>query len=100
LEEMFNNILENSINHSEGNLIRIEIEEHDDEVTIHVEDDGRGIEEDMVDKLFDRGFKDKNSSGLGIGMYLVKKIVENYDGRIKIMDSEMSGARFDITLNK
>ncbi|MFW6196420.1 MAG: GAF domain-containing protein [Thermoplasmatota archaeon] len=100
LEEMFNNILENSINHSEGDMIRINIEEYEDEVTIHIEDDGKGIEEDMVDKLFDRGFKDKNSSGLGIGMYLVKRIVDTYEGRIKIMESELGGARFDIIFNK
>jgi len=100
LEEMFNNILENSINHSEGNVIKIDIEDKEDNVIVHIEDDGKGIDEEMVDKLFDRGFKGKGSSGLGIGMYLVKRIVDTYDGKIRIMDSKLGGVRFDIILNK
>ncbi len=100
LEELFTNLIENSMKHSDGSTIRIKAEEEDDKIMTFVEDDGTGIPEGSKDKLFDRGYRGGTSSGLGIGLYLVKKIVEKYDGEIDVKDSEMGGARFEITFVK
>lgn len=100
LEELFSNIIENSLEHSEGDMIRISTEESEDKITTVIEDDGKGVSEESKNKLFERGFRGGTSSGLGIGLYLVKKIVEKYDGEIEVKDSELGGARFDIILKK
>jgi len=100
LEELFENLVDNSIKHSDGDLVKISIEEKENEVLCRVEDDGKGIPDEMKDKIFDRGFKKGENAGSGLGMYLVKEIVESYDGSIEVKDSELGGARFDIHLKR
>lgn len=98
LEELFSNLIENAILHSKGTLISISVDDQGAETCVSVEDDGRGIGRDDLINLFGKGFKGKDSKGLGIGTYLVKKIAESYDGRIRAMDSDLGGARFDVFL--
>ncbi|MEF8832276.1 MAG: PAS domain S-box protein [Candidatus Thermoplasmatota archaeon] len=100
LEEVFSNLLENSIRHSEGSEVRISEEILDDEVRCIVEDDGKGISEDAKEKLFERGFRSGEKGGSGLGLYLVKEIVQSYDGKIEVKDSESGGARFEIYLER
>ncbi len=100
MDELFSNLLENTLNHADSDRIRITCEELEDEIRVKVEDDGRGISEDMIDELFDKGFKGGRSTGSGLGLYLVKEIAESYGGEVKFKDSELGGARFDIILNK
>lgn len=100
LKEALNNIIENCIKHSEGTLINIHTEEKKDLIKLIIEDDGKGISDDKMKKIFRRGFKGKNSGGLGIGMYLVKKIIDNYDGEIRLKNSDLGGTKFDISLKR
>ncbi|MFW6142563.1 MAG: sensor histidine kinase, partial [Candidatus Saliniplasma sp.] len=67
---------------------------------VTVEDDGKGIADDIKEKIFERGFKKGENAGSGLGMYLVKEIVESYGGSIDVKDSELGGARFDVILKR
>lgn len=98
LEELFSNIIENAINHSNSNKISIKSKAKGDECIITIEDDGRGIPDDKKDKIFEKGFKEGEEAGTGLGMYMAKKIVENYGGNIEVKDSKLGGARFDVIL--
>ncbi len=100
LETLFSNLLENSIKHSECDRIRIRVLSKEEKALIVFEDDGIGIPDDKKEKIFERGFKEDDKAGSGLGMYLVKEIVDSYEGSIEVKDSEWSGARFDILLNK
>ncbi|MEF8832254.1 MAG: PAS domain S-box protein [Candidatus Thermoplasmatota archaeon] len=100
LETLFSNLIENSIRHSGCDRIRIRILPKDEKVLIIFEDDGIGIPDDKKDKIFEKGFKEGKTEGSGLGMYLIKKIVGNYDGSIEVKDSELGGARFDIRLKR
>ncbi len=100
LEELFSNLIKNSIQHSEGEKIEISIEENEDRCTVSVEDDGEGIPDEYKDEIFDRGSKRGKSAGSGLGVHLVKKIAESYGGGVEVKDSEMGGARFDVHLKK
>lgn len=100
LKEALNNIIENCIKHSEGSIVKIRSEKRDDDIKLTIEDDGKGIDDDEMKKIFQRGYKGKKSGGLGIGMYLVRNIISNYDGEITLEDSDLGGARFQISLNK
>jgi len=100
LKEAISNIIENCLEHSEGSRINIYSKEYEESITLIIEDDGKGISDEKLNKVFKRGFKGKDSGGLGIGMYIVKSIIDNYDGNITLGNSELGGARFEITLNK
>ncbi|MFO7791563.1 MAG: GAF domain-containing protein [Candidatus Saliniplasma sp.] len=100
LSEVFHNLINNSIKHSGGSQIRIKVDDHESEVKITVEDDGNGIPEDIKEDVFTKGFKGTNSKGSGLGLFLVKRIIENYGGRIELDKSTLGGARFDIYLQK
>lgn len=100
LDELFINIIENSLVHSQCNFIDISMVEKKASLVVIIEDDGIGISDDDKKKIFDKGFKGEGSKGSGLGMCLVKRILGNYDGDIKVADSELGGARFEVILNK
>lgn len=75
----------------------------DDQIKIEIEDSGIGIPEDLQSVIFDK-FSKAGRSGLkgekstGLGMYIVKQIVELHDGQISLFSAEGQGTRFSITL--
>ncbi len=100
LEELFSSLIGNSIQHSDCDEIRISSQIEKNECIVTVEDDGIGISDEMKEKIFEKGFKDGESSGSGLGLYLVKEIAESYGGSVEVKDSELGGARFDIHLKR
>ena len=62
-----------------------------------MEDNGVGIEEDKFEKIFEPNFTSK-SSGMGLGLSMVKKMVEDYKGEIIVSSEVGYGAKFVITL--
>ncbi|MFW6375837.1 MAG: sensor histidine kinase, partial [Thermoplasmatota archaeon] len=74
-------------------------EDDSDDLKIIFEDDGEGIPKDVKELVFDKNYKGSKSKGSGLGLFLVKRIVDTYGGEITVKDSHMGGARFDIRLN-
>lgn len=68
------------------------------ELVIKVEDTGPGIPYSLHEKLFSRGFSTKEKEGRGIGLFLVKSIVERVEGDILIRDRKPSGTMITIRL--
>ena len=71
-----------------------------DETSIHisVEDNGGGIEEKLMDKVFEPYFSTKSLNGTGLGLHIVKTIVEKQlEGSVKLVNVK-GGARFTISL--
>ncbi len=100
LEELFSNLIENSIQHSECDNIKISSRIKGDEYVVTIEDGGIGIPDEVKDKIFEKGFKRGENAGTGLGLYMVKEIAEIYGGKVEVDDSELGGARFDIHLEK
>jgi|GEM_PF-7079952 len=98
MEEIFSNLVINSIKHSEGSKLRIGATEYKDVIVTTVEDDGKGIPDEEKDKVLKKGYT--SGGGSGLGLYFAKEIAESYDGSIEIKDSELGGAKFDITFKK
>ncbi len=98
LEDLYVNLMENSIIHSGGSVLKVSGERSNREFVYSVEDDGKGIPEDEREEIFEMGFKKGAESGFGFGLYFVDEIVESYGGRIEVKDSELGGARFDLYL--
>lgn len=64
-----------------------------------IEDDGPGMAEDQIEKLLQRGARgDVQTPGHGIGLAVVREIVEAYGGELRIARSEMGGAKVEIKL--
>ncbi len=100
LEEVFSNLIDNAVQHADCDTIRISTEVSEGKCSISVADDGQGVDDDIKDVLFDRGFTRGESSGSGLGTYLVKEIVEGYGGEVEIKDSSSGGAKFIVTLER
>ncbi|PTD93349.1 hypothetical protein C9439_08025 [archaeon SCG-AAA382B04] len=96
-EKVFSNLIENSIKHSGGDKVKIVAKEKKDNFVVSIRDNGKGIPDENKDKIFEKGF---SSDGTGLGLYLVKEIVETNEGKIEVKESDLGGARFDVYLNK
>ncbi|QDQ42366.1 sensor histidine kinase [Methylacidiphilum kamchatkense] len=94
----FENLLQNSLEHTpKGGWIEVTLEKKDNSLCLSVEDSGKGIEEDLRESIFEPFFT-KKSSGFGLGLSIVKEIVEAHNGRIEYKKGREGGARFEIYL--
>ena len=103
--QVLQNLLNNACKYTpDGGRIRIDVEDHPDEVEIRVADDGDGIAPDHLDRIFDLFTQadatyDRAAGGLGIGLALVKRLVELHGGTVRA-DSRGKGwgATFTVRL--
>jgi len=86
--------------HAEADNIRIDSSMKGEKCEIIFEDDGKGLPEGAKSDIFEKGYVKGESSGSGIGTFLVKEIVKSYSGDVEVEDSELGGARFVITLKR
>ncbi len=91
-----------AITHRSGR-IKVWTDVYDDQVGIHVSDNGGGIPADKLDDIFDAFYSSKqddrpDKSGIGLGLTLCKEIVEEHSGQISVDSQEGEGATFTITL--
>lgn len=77
--------------------IEIKVEKNETHVIIYVKDNGSGVPDDIINRLFTPKFSTK-SSGSGLGLPMVKKIVEEYDGNIRFRNNKDFGTTFIVTL--
>jgi PAS domain S-box-containing protein len=99
LRQLFYNLLDNTLKHSQkATQIRVHFTKSDDSVKLIYEDNGIGIPEENKPKLFTEGFTTGNGSGLGLR--LVKKMVEVYGWTIKETGVPGQGARFEILITR
>ncbi len=100
LEELFSNLVENSIKHSGCGLIRISCDVDGEDLIVNVEDDGCGISDEDKREVLERGVSKGDTGGSGLGMFLVRQIAEGYGGGMEVKDSELGGAKFEIRLKR
>ncbi|MFX1574945.1 MAG: ATP-binding protein [Promethearchaeota archaeon] len=108
LIDLFENILLNCVRHNDNSIIEIIIriskvqENRNTYLKIEFIDNGRGIPDQLKELVFKRGYKERVDSikGLGIGLSLVKKIIESYNGKIwienKVKGDYTKGSNFII----
>lgn len=103
---IFRNLTENAIAYSEGKNIYISLLANNDaECLVRFEDDGRGVEEKQLNRLFERFYRvDKGRSrqkgGTGLGLAIVKHAVMFHGGTITACNRPDGGLRFDFSLKK
>jgi signal transduction histidine kinase len=104
MEQVFNNLISNAIKFSmQGTTIRVELSAKDNYAIIAVHDQGQGIPEEEMDKLF-RPFQKtsvKSTEGeksTGLGLSIVKRIVEAHKGSIRVESTVGNGTSFYVSL--
>jgi signal transduction histidine kinase len=103
LEQVLQNLVQNAIKYSpDGSPIMVRVERQGDQATIAVSDRGIGIPPDAQAHLFERFFRAPNvgrsSIGVGIGLYVVKQIVDRHNGTIDVESAEGLGSTFTVRL--
>ena len=102
LDSVFTNVLTNAAVHNDGAVharVRL-VDAREDRVTVSIADDGRGVPDDVADRLFEMGVKSDDSDGTGFGLGFAKALTESYGGDIDVTESERGGADFRITVNR
>lgn len=92
-ECIVNNLVGNAISHTEKGRIDLRLEPD----RIVVQDTGTGIAPGDLQQIFGRRYRDPQSRGLGLGLYLVKRICDRLGWRIEVRSAPGAGARFDVT---
>ena len=104
-DKVINNLISNAFKFTpEGGTVKVMLRETDNEIQIEVQDNGVGIKDEDIDKLFDRFYQGRNSSrlgliGTGIGLNLSYSITKLHGGELTARSLEQ-GSSFMVTLPK
>ena len=99
LMEVLGNVLDNACKYGRSH-VRVSLSSNGGGVLISVEDDGEGISPALRDLVMRRGLRadQQGHQGQGIGLAVVRDILQSYGGRITLSTSELGGAKVEITL--
>lgn len=102
LTSVFRNILRNAVQHNDKTPPTVAVSATADETNgvaeVRIADNGPGIPENQRGDVFGKGEKGLDSPGAGIGLYLVRSLVEIYDGEVWVEDNEPAGTVFVVRL--
>lgn len=100
IDRVVANLIENAAIHGpSGGLVTVEVGYDNSHALVAVSDRGAGIPDQERDRIFERFVRlDGSSPGSGIGLYLVKALVDAHGGEITVQDAPGGGARFEVRL--
>jgi signal transduction histidine kinase len=101
IKRCLSNLIDNAIKY--GKCAKIEIEDHPDLLTIIVRDQGPGIPEDQLDKVFEpfyrlEGSRSRNSGGTGLGLSIARNIAQLHGGKLSAQNSSGGGLKIVLTM--
>ena len=101
LEKIVSNLLANALKYTpEQGTVSVNVDVEENRLRFSVEDNGAGIPKKELDKIFDRFYQVEGAEdkGSGIGLALVKELVDLYRGQISVSSEPGKGCRFKVTL--
>lgn len=104
LGQVFDNLLRNALKYTTpGSPIEVNVRQEDDRFLVEVRDRGMGIPTDEIPRLFERFSRASNAkrakiAGTGIGLFIVKMVVERHGGEIAVQSVLGEGSTFTVTL--
>jgi Na+/proline symporter/signal transduction histidine kinase len=107
ITQVLNNLLSNAINFcpNQDGAIAIFIRETDRIIQVAIEDNGKGIDENDFETIFEKFYQSSNQNirkpvGSGLGLSICKKIIEHHNGKIWAENTQSAGARITFTIPK
>jgi signal transduction histidine kinase len=103
LRQLVNNLIENAIKFTERGRVDVRLGHEDGRATIEVVDTGIGIEDDALERVFDRFYRtdksrDRSVPGTGLGLAIVRSIARVHDGKVVAGPNPSGGTVFKVTL--
>ncbi len=95
VEQILGNLVENAVRHGAGTVtVVVEPAAGADAVTVSVQDEGEGIAPDLASRVFRQFWRGHRRGGTGLGLYIVKGLVEAHGGTISVGRAPGGGAEF------
>jgi nitrogen fixation/metabolism regulation signal transduction histidine kinase len=101
LVQIVNNLVKNALEAVEGvsqAAVKVRLSTQSGKVVLEVEDNGKGMSKEVLKRMFEPRFTTKNS-GMGLGLAVVKTLVEENDGEIRCTSEVGRGSRFTLIFN-
>jgi signal transduction histidine kinase len=101
IAQVVSNLLHNALKFTEpGGMVCLSVTANSLEATFTVQDSGRGIQADYLERVFDRAWQAEETAhlGSGMGLYIAKGIVEAHAGRIWVKSEPGAGSAFAFNL--
>ncbi len=102
MEHIWINLLGNAIKFTpRGGLISVSYDDNEEGITVHITDSGKGMSEETISRIFDKYYQedsDEITKGNGIGLSIVKRIVELYGGEVIVKSVYGEGSTFSVCL--
>jgi signal transduction histidine kinase len=104
MEIIFNNLISNAIKYNrDGGSMECHLDRNEEAISITVSDTGIGMQPAEIEKIFDdfvriKNEKTKNITGSGLGLSIVKKLIDNYQGTINVQSIPDQGSTFIVRL--
>jgi PAS domain S-box-containing protein len=103
IELVLRNLISNALKYGPpSGLVHVRASRQGDAVAVRVTDEGPGLEPDQIDRLFELFYRTddarRRAQGAGIGLYVVRALVESADGRVWARNREEGGAEFGFEL--
>src|SRR5699024_331516 len=106
LKQILLNLINNAVSYTpENGKVSLIVDEADEYIRFNVKDNGIGIEEDNLPRLFERFYRvdkdrSRNTGGTGLGLAIVKHIVEVHEGKITVESKINEGSTFTVYIPK
>lgn len=100
LQMAVNNLLDNALKYSNRDtLVSVTLIKHEHKVSLSVTDEGKGVEDDEKEKIFNKYYRSGNqhtreARGTGLGLFLTKNIIQQHHGTINVYDNQPHGSIF------
>ena len=98
IEQLVSNLINNAIKFTNSGSIMVTVSRKDGHAEVAVSDTGRGIDQEMMPRLFTKFASNAEMGGTGLGLYISKSIVEAHGGRIWAENNAQGGATFTFSL--
>ena len=99
IRQVLTNLIENGIAYTDSGSVRCRVQRRLDKVRIEIVDTGQGIDEDHLDRIFERFYRvdpdrSRESGGTGLGLSIVKQILQAHGEEIHVESTKGRGTRF------